>query len=523
MVDVGRLGRIERHARLDAERFRRRRLAGADVFQADVGRDVHLHAHVPYRAGIQEELLEGAVQAVVHRPDAEAVGDDLRTDAAAAVVDHEGVAARLQYVAEHRIGPPGRERLGHDAFILEQRGEIAERFQPVGQCRVALALALERIGGWREAAVVFRPHDDGVAVAVDDLVAVDHGEDRFAGLAFGDPWFAVRVTRLVVDHRLAGRSTPDRGQAHLFLGHGIAVGTAVFWLHHHLTEQAIAGIPGAALAAEGGALAANGECPFALGVQRVATARAGFDQIVAVAADVGGDIADGADRLHAIDQEADVAVGYLVVGLQFQRLVLLLAVRFPGSVPRPPITVRVGLIGQQVLQVHRQAVAGGHPQHDRTRTLVRAQADLAGLRHAAAAEQHAVVVHHIAAQGVDHAVDVLRAEAVEHQRLVDGHHVGHQVALAAHRRLRPAAGQVQRQGQQPRTTPGEKSFLPTTLLDHGDLPGRMARQKRLGNRHAMSWSPSFLQYFETFQNGRGKFPSEIPRKRGRFTISWGGC
>ena len=86
--------------------------------------------------------------------------------------------------------------------------------------------------------------------------------------------------------------------------------------------------------------------------------------------------------------------------------------------------------GQQVLQIDGQAVAGRHAQHQRTRTLVRAQADLAGNGGAAAAQRHAIGVHHVAAQRVHHAVDVLRPQAVEHQRLIQRDHIGDQPALA---------------------------------------------------------------------------------------------
>ncbi|MNL89657.1 hypothetical protein D3C87_2201150 [compost metagenome] len=43
-----------------------------------------------------------------------------------------------------------------------------------------------------------------------------------------------------------------------------------------------------------------------------------------------------------------------------------------------------------------------------------------------------MLVDHIAAQGEHHAVGILRTQAVEHQWLIDRHHIGHQVALAAH-------------------------------------------------------------------------------------------
>ncbi|MNI73979.1 hypothetical protein D3C73_1300340 [compost metagenome] len=91
----------------------------------------------------------------------------------------------------------------------------------------------------------------------------------------------------------------------------------------------------------------------------------------------------------------------------------------------------VGLISQQVLQIDGQAVTGRNAQHQRPRTLVGPQRYLARHRRAALGQRHIVVVDHIAAQGVDHAVDVLRAEAVEHQRLIQRHDVRHQIAFAA--------------------------------------------------------------------------------------------
>ena len=95
----------------------------------------------------------------------------------------------------------------------------------------------------------------------------------------------------------------------------------------------------------------------------------------------------------------------------------------------------VGLIGQEVLQVDGQAVAGGDPQYQRTRTLVGAQRHLARHRGAALSQGYLMIIDHIATQGEDHAVNVLRTEAVEHQRLIQRHDVGHQIALTARSRF----------------------------------------------------------------------------------------
>ncbi|MCY1281966.1 hypothetical protein D9M70_307880 [compost metagenome] len=458
VVDVGRLGRVQRHARLDADGFRRRRLAGRQGFQADVGRDVHQHAGIAHGMRAEEELLVGAGQAVVHRPDAQAVADQLGADGVGAVVDEEGIAGRLQHVAEHRVRVEARERLGDHGLVLEHHGEVAEGFQAVGQRRVALALALQRVGGRREAAVGLRAHDHRIAVAGDDLAAVDHVDDRQPGPAFADPRLAVRVARLVVDHRLAGGGAAGGGQAHLFLGEGVAVGAAFLRQHHHLGEQAVADVAGTAFATEAGGRVADGEGAFALGVEGVAAAAARQHHVIAVAADVAGDILDGIHRLHAVDVEADVAVGDLVVGFQRQEFRLVLFQPALGVA-----AVGVGLQGQEVLQVHLQALAGGQAQHQRARTLVRAQADPAGNRRAAAAQGHALVVHHVAAQGVHHAVDVLRAHAVEHERLVERDHVGDQGAFAAGCRLRffrLTACEQKRQGHQSLAAPAGKDPVP---------------------------------------------------------------
>ncbi|MCY1285434.1 hypothetical protein D9M70_343700 [compost metagenome] len=382
----------------------------------------------------------------MHRADAEAVGDHLGAHAAGAVVDHEGVARRLEQVAEHRVGPEAGEGLGHRRLVVQRGGEVAERLQAVGQRRVALAVAFQHVGGRREAAIGIRPHDHRIGLAGDDLAAIDHGEDGFAGLALAEPRLAVRVARLVVDDRLAGRGAPAGGQAHFFLGQRVAVGAAALGQHDHLAEQAIADVARRALAAEGGPVAGGGEGALALGVEAVAAAFARGQQRAVVAADIAGDVGNRADRLQAVDREADVAVGDLVVDVQF-------AARHAAfGVLVAAVAIGIGLEGQQVLQVDGQAVAGGHAQDQRPWALVRTQGDLPRHRRAAARQGNAGGIHHVAAQGEHHAVDVLRAEAVEHQRLVEGDDVGHQGALALDRRLAldtQATEQAERQAGRP--------------------------------------------------------------------------
>ncbi|MCY1342114.1 hypothetical protein D9M68_352110 [compost metagenome] len=223
---------------------------------------------------------------------------------------------------------------------------------------------------------------------------------------------------------MAGRGTAGGGQAQLFLGHRVVVGPPALGQHHHLGEQAVADIAGRTFAAEGGAIAADGESAFALGVQGVSASGARCQQVDLVAPCVAGDIADIVHRLHAVDLEADMTIRDLGIGMQFAHQVIIV-----------PLGIGVGQRGQEVLHIHLQAVTLRYPQHQRTRTLVRAQGHGARRRHTADMQRDLVAVHHVAAQGEHHAVDVLRTEAVEHQRLVEGHHVCHQRPCAINGRL----------------------------------------------------------------------------------------
>ncbi|EJT83859.1 hypothetical protein PPS11_29511 [Pseudomonas putida S11] len=305
------------------------------------------------------------------------------------VVDHERVAGGFQYVAHHRVGPVARERLGAGDLVGELRGEVTERLQAVGQRRVALAQAFQRVGGFGEAAIGVGAHDDGIGFAVDDFVAVDHGNDRFAGLALGDPGLHLRVAGFVIDHRLAGGGAAGGGQAHFFFGEGIAVGAAELGHYHYLAEQAVGNVARSALAAEGGGFARGGKSAFAFGVQGIAAGAAGADEEVAITPGVGRNVGDAVDRLHAVDLEADHALGHLLVGDEafggfvFELRPLLFALRLFGL---DAVLVGVGLVVEQVGQVDGKAFTGGHPQHDGPRALVRAQGDLARYRRPAAAE-----------------------------------------------------------------------------------------------------------------------------------------
>ena len=95
---------------------------------------------------------------------------------------------------------------------------------------------------------------------------------------------------------------------------------------------------------------------------------------------------------------------------------------------------------QQIMEIDRQAVARSDTQHQRAGTLVLTQLHLTRTQNAAgdlgAVGQR---IHDIAAQCKHHAVDVLRADAVVHQRLIEGDHVGSNRARAD-RRLRHCIG-----------------------------------------------------------------------------------
>ncbi|MNF70364.1 hypothetical protein D3C84_522720 [compost metagenome] len=279
-------------------------------------------------------------------------------------------------MGHHRVCKVSGERLGHGGFILELRGEIAERLQPVGDRRVAFAECFQWVSRSRETAVGVAAHDDGIGFAGDDFIAVDHIDDRLASLAFTDPRLALRVARLVIDYRLTGRCAPGSGQAHLFFGEGVAVTATALGHHRHLAEQTIGVVAGRAFATEGRATAAHRERAFALGVQGVRAARTGGDQAVGVASGIGRDVIDAVDCLHAVDLETDVAVSHLLIGLEL----LLAATDFDAFLlftlllfATVAVGTGVGLVGQQVLQVDGQAVTGSHPQRQRTRTLVRSQ------------------------------------------------------------------------------------------------------------------------------------------------------
>ncbi len=111
VVHVGRIVRVVGAGGLGTERRGRAVGAGGRAgLEPEVGGDVDQHGRIAHRGRGEEELLVDAVEAVVHGTDAEPVGDDLRADAARAVVHLEDVPHRVQRVGQ-RVGDPIHQRV----------------------------------------------------------------------------------------------------------------------------------------------------------------------------------------------------------------------------------------------------------------------------------------------------------------------------------------------------------------------------------------------------------------------------
>jgi hypothetical protein len=168
-----------------------------------VGGVVDAHGRIADGPGAEEELLEAAVGAAVHRPEAEAVRQDLRADAAGAVVDGEGVAGGLQ-----RLGQTGpavvedREGLLRVRELVVLDGELAERL--VASRHVRHGARVRIVAGMREAvAVRLRPGDDRGEVGGHELVLrVEHVQDRGVEVEERLPERAESVVALGVIDRL---------------------------------------------------------------------------------------------------------------------------------------------------------------------------------------------------------------------------------------------------------------------------------------------------------------------------------
>ena len=473
VVHVGRVFGADDVVGLRALRARRRRLAGQQRFEAQVGRHVHRQGRVTDRERSQEELFVGAAEAVVHRADTEPVGDDLGADAARAVIDHEAVFDAGQHIAEHRVGlEETGERLRRARLVMEQGREIAEGLQAVRHRRVALALAFQRVGRSREGPVRVRAGHHGVDLGVHDGAclgrrAVHHVQDRQPGLAFGRPGGGRRVGRFIatglrtvdaaapvgelglavarefgrVEHAVA---VDVGGQAQFFFLHLAAVDPGAGGLDDDLAEQAVGRVALVGVGAEAAA-AGDVEHAFLFSVEPVdlgASAGAG-ETVGGVGADPAAVAVDAVQELHAASLEGDSAVLDLLVDLDVEDLARR------RDVVGWNVT-RIGRRSKQVGQVDGQAVTLAHAQHERAVPLVGAQVDIAWRGRTPCGEwQFARLIDNVALERIHHAVDVASAEAVVHQRLVERDHVGRDLALANNGRLCLAAReQRQADGQQ---------------------------------------------------------------------------
>ncbi len=234
----------------------------------------------------------------------------------------------------------------------------------------------------------------------------------------GVSWMVPRVGRRPV-HLLAGElaAVPDAGDR----------------LDVDGAEEPEPGGAAGALRADGDGLVVEEEGVLVLGEPLVLNRFARCDDaalvdrvaelVEAVLADevaVGGDVVD---ELHVVDVHADVTVtGPVPVGL----VVPGLRCRHLG---RTCLARRGGV--EEVLEIDGDAVTDVGAEHERAGTLVGPEHDLAGSQDAALGLAETVVlVHHVSPQRVHEAVGVDRPETVVDDDLVDGDHVGVDVAVA---------------------------------------------------------------------------------------------
>ena len=391
----------------DANEVRPRHLAGCQLLQAEVGRRVDQQGRVTDGERRQEELLERAVDTVVHRPDAEPVGHHLGAHPGRAVIDHEGVAHAMQRVAEYRVLEHAGEGLRRRVLVVEDRGELAERLEPVRQRGVGLAGRLERVGAARERPVLLGADDHRVDVAMHEAphtrLGLQHVEDRPAGLALGHPGGRGGVDGLVVDHRVAGAGgAGERGvdiaaldlgrlpgehrvaelarrQAQFLFGHLAAVEPGLRRLHRDHAEQAGAAGAGGAFATERRARVRDEKGAFlvrgrAKPVDAGLPGRGQRAEIRAGIRRIGG---DRADEFEPVRVETGDAAGDLVVDVHV-RIARTLVHRVAGGQQRRLVGLeRVRDAGQQVGEADLEAITGGHAQDQRARPQVRAQRHVA--------------------------------------------------------------------------------------------------------------------------------------------------
>ncbi|MNH34049.1 hypothetical protein D3C79_946170 [compost metagenome] len=110
--------------------------------------------------------------------------------------------------------------------------KITERFQAVGQRWIAFALTLQWIGRRGETTVGIWAHDQGIGITGDDFTAIDHVDNRLAGLAFRNPWLAARVARFIINDWLTGWSPSPSRQTHFFLSQSVVVSACALGQDH---------------------------------------------------------------------------------------------------------------------------------------------------------------------------------------------------------------------------------------------------------------------------------------------------
>ena len=82
----------------------------------------------------------------MHRAYTQSIGNNLGTDTAGTVVNHEGVTDAGQYIVEYGIiGKEPRECLCGSGLAVIHRGEVAKSFEAVRQRWITFAHTFQRI------------------------------------------------------------------------------------------------------------------------------------------------------------------------------------------------------------------------------------------------------------------------------------------------------------------------------------------------------------------------------------------
>ena len=66
------------------------------LVESKIGGHIDDHRRIADRVRGQKKLLSRTTQAIVHRPDAETIGDHFRSDTAGSVIDHKNIADRFE-------------------------------------------------------------------------------------------------------------------------------------------------------------------------------------------------------------------------------------------------------------------------------------------------------------------------------------------------------------------------------------------------------------------------------------------